>query len=132
MAETGIGMLYLEKNLCATLTPAIGGGGSIEDVSTTGHSLRQSAEKFEPGTPNIIGAVSLLKAIEYMNSLGGYQAMQAHEQELMAYALTCFNERTDRLTLIGPATAEQRIGIFSFVAHSFPNHIQLGEKLAEK
>lgn len=130
MAETGIGMLYMTKALCKELTPAIGWGGSIEDVSTTGHSLRQSVEKFEPGTPNIIGAVSLLKAIEYMHSIGGYETMMKYEHELISHTLSHFERLGDKVTLIGPRTAEDRIGVFSFLVPTFPNHIQLGEKLA--
>lgn len=48
----------------------IRGGGIIEDVDVEGHTLTSGAEKFEAGTPNIIGAVSLLKALEYIKSLG--------------------------------------------------------------
>jgi selenocysteine lyase/cysteine desulfurase len=32
--------------------------------------LTSGTDKFEAGTPNIIGAVSLLKAIEYIDSIG--------------------------------------------------------------
>jgi len=63
-------MLYIRKELLKELTPSIGGGGSIETVSTNGHALKNTAEKFEPGTPHIIGAVSLLKAIEYIDMIG--------------------------------------------------------------
>lgn len=132
MAETGIGMLYLRNDLCATLTPAIGGGWSIEWVSTTGYSLRKSADKFEPGTPNIIAAVSLLKAIEYIDSIGGYEAIQKHERKLIEHTLKHFSRLWDKVTLIWPHTVEDRIAVFSFVIPSFPNHIQLGERLAQK
>lgn len=132
MADTGIGMLAIRKELLQDLTPAIGGGGSIEDVATDSFTLKSTAEKFEPGTPHIVGAVSLLKAIEYMNSIGGYSAIQKHEHELMEYTLKRFAEMGDNVKLIGTTTTEQRIGIFSFVVSSFPNHIQLGELLAQE
>ena len=54
MTDTGIGMLYLKKKLLQQLSPSIGGGGSIEEVSTTNYTLKSTTEKFEPGTPHII------------------------------------------------------------------------------
>jgi cysteine desulfurase/selenocysteine lyase len=36
------------------LSPMMAGGGTVEDVSITGHTLTSGADKFEAGTPNII------------------------------------------------------------------------------
>jgi len=64
----------------------IAGGGTVEDVDTTSYRrLHGSVDKFEAGTPNIIGAVSLLKAIEYITSIGGIQKIREHEQQLVHY-----------------------------------------------
>lgn len=132
MTDTGIGMLYMTAKLIETLTPSIGGGGSIEDVSTDNYNLKHSSEKFEPGTPHLIGALSLLKAVEYIESIGGYEAIQKHENTLITHALHEFTKRADNITLIWPTSADDRIGVFSFTVNSFPNHIQLGELLAQK
>jgi len=70
MAYTGIGGTYLKKDWIKRLSPMMAGGGTIEDVSITGHTFASGTDKFEAGTPNIIGAVSLLKAIEYIDSIG--------------------------------------------------------------
>lgn len=102
-------MLAIRKDLLHELTPAIGGGGSIEDVATDSFTLKSTAEKFEPGTPHIVGAVSLLKAIEYMDSIGGYAAIEKYENELAEYTLKRFAEMSATVTLIGPTNAEQRI-----------------------
>ena len=51
--------MYLSKNYIRTLQPMIGGGGSIVDVTVDGNELVRTVEKFEPGTPNIIGAGSM-------------------------------------------------------------------------
>jgi len=69
MAYTGIGVIYLKKEWIKKLDPIIRGGGTIEDVSIDGHTLAKNSDKFEAGTPNIIGAVSLLKALEYIKSI---------------------------------------------------------------
>jgi len=63
----------------------IAGGGTVEDVDTTSYRLHGSVDKFEAGTPKIIGAVSLLKAIEYITSIGGIQKIREHEQQLVHY-----------------------------------------------
>ena len=52
-------------------------------------------DKFEPGTPNLTGAVSLLRAFEYIDQIGGYQVLQQHEQELVTYTLGKFQELRD-------------------------------------
>lgn len=132
MSDTWLGMLYIQKELLHKLTPAIGWGGSIEEVSTTHYKLKSNAEKFEPGTPHIIWALCLLKAIEYIESIWWYEAIQQHEQTLITHTLHKFQELWSTIKLIGPETATWRIWVFSFVVPSHPNHIQLWEKLAEK
>jgi selenocysteine lyase/cysteine desulfurase len=42
----------------------------VKDVSIDDFSLQNNADKREAGTPNIIGAVSLLKALETIESIG--------------------------------------------------------------
>jgi selenocysteine lyase/cysteine desulfurase len=41
----------------------------VKDVSVEGFSLQSNADKREAGTPNIVGAVSLLKALETIAQL---------------------------------------------------------------
>jgi cysteine desulfurase/selenocysteine lyase len=69
MAYTGIWAIYLKKDWIKKLVPMIRGGWTIEDVDVTWHTLATNSDKFEAGTPNIIGAVSLAKAIEYITSI---------------------------------------------------------------
>jgi len=69
MSYTGIGAVYLKKEWMRKLDPMVAGGGTVEDVSVTGHRLASGAGKWEAGTPNIIGAASLLYAINYIESL---------------------------------------------------------------
>jgi cysteine desulfurase/selenocysteine lyase len=44
-------------------------------------------DKFEIGTPNLNGAVSLLYAFEYLEKIGGYRVMEEQERELVEYFL---------------------------------------------
>ena len=63
-------------------------------VSQQTHVLQDIPDKFEPGTPNLIGVVSLMKALEYLKGLsagGGrsqaYDAIHLYEKLLMAQCL---------------------------------------------
>ena len=62
----------------------------MRNVTTGECELVTNNEKFEFGTPNLIGAVSLLKAFEYIEKIGGYEKVWEHEQELVRYTLEKF------------------------------------------
>ncbi|MBU0627395.1 aminotransferase class V-fold PLP-dependent enzyme [Patescibacteria group bacterium] len=134
MAYTGIGVVYLKKERIKSLTPMIVGGGTVEDVDTNGHRLHSTVEKFEAGTPNIIGAVSLLKSIEYIKSIGGIQKIREHEQKIVKYFFEKLNSTglAEKVEIVGPGNVENRIAVFSFVIPSLTNFNTVGEKFAEK
>jgi len=66
-----------------------------------------NADKFEAGTPNIIGAVSMLKALEYIKSIGGMQKIREHEQKLVKLCLEGFKKYQDKVEVIGPLTMDR-------------------------
>lgn len=70
--------------------------------------------RFEPGTPNVVGAVSLLCALEYLESIGGVEKAYEIERPLIEKALARFAALGDKVRLIGPKAAGDRLGIFSF------------------
>lgn len=115
MADAGIGVLYGRKSLLKSLTPSVGGGGAINFVHRDGFEHAGLPFRFEPGTPNMTGAVSMLRAIEYFEKIGGYATVREIEQPLIAYALERFAKLSPRVRLIGPVTPENRVGVFSFM-----------------
>ncbi len=131
MAYTGIWWTYLKKDWIKKLSPMIAGWGTIEDVSITGHTFASGTDKFEAGTPNIIGAVSLLKAIEYIDSLGGMQKIWEHEQELVKKTLEWFKKLAGKVELIWTFEAKNRVGAFSFVVKNQSNFNKIWEIFAE-
>lgn len=131
MAYTGIGVVYLRKDRIKKLVPLIRGGGTIEDVSTDGHSLVHSAGKFEAGTPNIIWAVSLAKALEYIKSIGGMKTIREHEQQLVKLCLEGFEKYKNKVEILWPTTTD-RVAVFSFVLANNTNFNNIGEKFAEQ
>ncbi|MDO7645855.1 MAG: aminotransferase class V-fold PLP-dependent enzyme, partial [Reinekea forsetii] len=76
---TGIGALYGKMALLEAMPPFMGGGEMIETVSFEQTTFNRVPYKFEPGTPNIAGAVGLAAAIAWFNGLDR-AAMMAHEQ----------------------------------------------------
>lgn len=129
MADTWLWVMYLAKKHIKTLQPARWGGGMIEDVQKTGFKTASDIHKFEPGTPHIVWAVSLLKALEYIEIIWWFDTIQQHEQTLVAYALERF-AKNSKLLLFGKKTAGNRLWIFSFALAGNSNNIQLWEKLA--
>ncbi|HMT01542.1 MAG TPA: aminotransferase class V-fold PLP-dependent enzyme, partial [Candidatus Absconditabacterales bacterium] len=132
MADTGLGVLVARQELMKELEPSIVGGGAIGGVTTSGFSFKSGVEKWEPGTPNIVGAVSLLKALEYLEKIGGYQTLEDIEKKLMSRALERFRGYGDQIELIGSDKLENRLGIFSFVLKNQKNIQMVGELFAEK
>jgi len=132
MAYSWIWVVYLDKKWIKELTPMIGWGWTIADVSTSGCTFTTWPDKFEAGTPNMIGAVSVLKAFEYMEKIGWYEEILKHEQELIKLTLARFEKLKDKVTLVGPWKAEERAWCFSFSIPSMPNFNLIWEKFAEK
>ncbi len=130
MAYTGIWIIYLKKEWIKTLVPMIRGWGTIEDVSVEWHTLATNSDKFEAGTPNIIGAVSLLKSLEYIKSIWWMEKIREHEQNLVKYCLDGFTKFKDKVEVVGPMNAD-RVAVFSFVLPNNKNFNNIGEIFAE-
>lgn len=60
-----------------------------------------------------------MAAIEYIDSIGGYEVVEQYEKELTEYALEQFATLPSTIKLIGSKKSENRLGVFSFV---FDNH----------
>jgi len=67
---TGIGVLYGKKALLDTFPPASFGGGMVKDSTAEPVEYMDAPARFEAGTPNYVGAVSLKAALDYLTALG--------------------------------------------------------------
>ncbi len=90
-AETGIGILYGKEKYLDMLPPAQTGGGMIDYLDFTGSTYADLPLKFEAGTPNYAGAVSLAAAIDYLHNIG-VESIARYEQDLICYAVDRLNE----------------------------------------
>lgn len=69
-ADTGVGVLYAKKELLEKMRPFKYGGGMNDTYTIKEYSLKQVPYKFDAGTVNISGILSLRAAIIYINSIG--------------------------------------------------------------
>lgn len=115
---TGIGVLYGKKELLNAMTPFMGGGEMIEVVTFEKTTYNKLPYKFEPGTPNIAGAVGLAAAIQYVQSFDR-DAVEAYETEVLDYALQRAREY-EGLKIVGDA--EKRAGVLSFILEGAHPH----------
>lgn len=130
MSDTGIGFFYGRKDLLKMMEPAFCGGGAINSVTRDGYEAAGLPHRFEPGTPHIVGARSLLASLEYIESIGGFRVIEKYERELTEYALEQFAQLPSNIRLLGSKKSENRLGVFSFVFED--NHPRdIADALAE-
>jgi len=135
-AQTGIWVLYGKKKHLDALTPARGWWWSIESVSKGWFTLLWSPDKFEPGTPNLIGVASMLYAFEWMESFTWskewfYEALKAHEEPLIQYSIDRFKAlKAHWVRLLW--WVDDKIGLFSFILPEGKQATHLGQYMAAK
>lgn len=105
---TGIGFLYGKKELLENLSPLMGGGEMISDVTFEKTTYADLPHKFEAGTPNISGVIAFGHAIDYLNQIG-LDNIFKYENELLKYAnkslkkidgLKIYGEKANRTSVI--------------------------------
>ncbi|UVJ46308.1 cysteine desulfurase [Pseudomonas sp. LS1212] len=115
---TGIGVLYGRRELLEAMPPYQGGGDMILSVSFEKTLYNVPPYRFEAGTPNMVGAIGLGAAIDFLGELGP-EAIAAHEQAVLAYAQKAL-ATVPGLRLIG--TAALKVGVLSFVLEGIHPH----------
>lgn len=63
---TGIGALYGKPALLAQMTPWLGGGKMITEVTFDGFKTQEIPYRLEAGTPNVAGVIGLSAALEWL------------------------------------------------------------------
>jgi len=106
---------------CGLVSNSLGTINPVERLGAWAHMISsvrldkttwgELPHKFEAGTAPMAEAVGFGAAIDYLNAVG-FEAIEAHEHELAAYALGRLAE-VPGITLYGPP-AERRAGIVSF------------------
>ncbi len=122
LGPMGIGVLWGRSELLERLPPAAGGGEMIKEVHQDRVTFREPPARFEAGTPNVAGAVTLSAALDYLEGIG-WDEIEAHERRLHEYATEQARRRFDgRLTVYGPGETRDRQGIQSFALQGVHPH----------
>jgi cysteine desulfurase/selenocysteine lyase len=106
---TGIGCLWGRAELLRALPPYQGGGSMIDRVSFEQTTFLDPPQRFEAGTPHIVGAIGLHAAVDWVRGLT-LEAIHAHECALAAECRAALSS-VGGLTLYGP---DDSAGIVSF------------------
>jgi selenocysteine lyase/cysteine desulfurase len=106
------------------------GGGAAELVTQDEIEWADIPERQEAGTPNLIGVLTLSKAVQTLQSLG-MENVAEHERELTGKALRLLNQ-VPGVKVFGdtdPTLSRDRVGVISFVSQQV-NHALLATILS--
>ena len=106
---TGIGCLWGRSDLLDAMPPWQGGGAMIEQVTFLATTYAPPPQRFEAGTPHIVGAIGLHAAVQWVEKLS-LEAIHAHECALVAECRAALSA-IPGVTVYGP---EDSAGIVSF------------------
>lgn len=126
---SGVGALYGRLELLQQLPPFLTGGSMIELVKMEGSTYAPPPQRFEAGTQMTSQVVGLGAAVDFLNEIG-MDNIAAHEHDLVEYALEQL-QRIPGLSLLGPATAENRGSAISFAVAGIHPH-DLGQVLDDQ
>lgn len=119
-ASTGIGVMYGKFSLLETLIPSTLGGEMITQVTWTGFQTQPPPIKFEAGTGNIVGALSLGESAAYIKS--NFANLQHYETRLFKYLLDAIAPivNKDEIEIYGNISAYFSNPNFEFDKHCIP------------
>lgn len=119
---TGIGVLWGRKDLLRAMAPYMGGGEMIMTVDKDEVTYKEPPYRFEAGTPNVAGAVTLGAALDYVEGIG-WDAITAHDAELVAHAWRLLGDTFGtRIRLYGPPPERGHVGVVSFALQGVHPH----------
>ena len=117
LAPTGTGVLWMRDE---SIEPLYLGGGMIEEVTTDGYRLSSGYQKYEAGTPNIVGSIGLRAAVKYLDLIG-MDTVRSHEAVLTSRLIAGLSS-VEGVRIIGPPAGPDRIGVVSFTVEGMHPH----------
>jgi cysteine desulfurase/selenocysteine lyase len=112
LGPTGVGVLYVKREILASMPPFLGGGDMIKEVDKFNTSYNELPYKFEAGTPNIADVVGFGASIDYLNRIG-MSAVRTHEIDLVRYTMERMRD-IEGITIYGPLQPSARGGVIAF------------------
>jgi cysteine desulfurase/selenocysteine lyase len=96
---TGIGVLYASRDAQKEMSPFMGGGGMVQEVTLDGFTPADAPACFEAGTPPIAEAIGLAAAIEWQSQFN-WKDREEHDRKLIMTAVEEL-KKIDGLNFIG-------------------------------
>ena len=123
---TGIGVLYGKEEWLERIPPYMGGGEMIKTVSFEKTTFNDLPYKFEAGTPDYVASTGLARALDYVSTVG-FDAIEAHEKDLTAYAMERMLEIPE-MKIYGPRDVARHDAVISFQVGAI-HHLDMGTLL---
>ena len=120
LGPTGVGVLWVRKDILETMDPFQAGGDMIREVHKYETTWNDLPYKFEAGTPNIADVIGFGAAIDYISNIG-MDNIRQHEIELTKYALEKLST-VKGIKIYGPKDISKRGGVISFNFHDVHPH----------
>lgn len=109
----GSAFLYAPRDIMNQATPYKPGGGTVNYVIDNDRiGFRQVPDRHEGGTPHIVGAILMGKALAWLKDIG-MDEVRTHELELLKYVYPKLTA-IEGVTVYGPEDLESRAGVLSF------------------
>ena len=112
LAPPGSGVVWGRAAILEKMRPFLYGGDMISRVAVDLTTWNDLPWKFEAGTSAYVDAIGLGAAVDYLEAVG-MDTIHEHERALVAYALPRLMA-IPGLTVFGPKTADDRVGVISF------------------
>ena len=123
---TGIGVLYGKEEWLERIPPYMGGGEMIKTVSFEKTTFNDLPYKFEAGTPDYVASTGLARALDYVSTVG-FDAIEAHEKDLTAYAMERMLEIPE-MKIYGPRDVARHDAVISVQVGDI-HHLDMGTLL---
>lgn len=117
---TGIGALYVRRELAELLPPALTGGSMVETVTMEGATFMPPPVRFEAGSQPITQVIGFAEACRFLNE-AGMEAVAQHEREITRLLLDGVAS-VPGVRLIGPGDAADRLALVSFEVEGVHPH----------
>lgn len=117
---SGVGVLWGKKTLLEAMDPMLVGSHMIKKVTKEKAAWAALPDRFEAGTRNIEGVIGLGAAVDFISKIG-METFTKENNKLTTYALKKL-QAVSGITIHGPKTVENRLGIFSFSVDTVHPH----------
>ncbi|MCH2678464.1 MAG: cysteine desulfurase [Alphaproteobacteria bacterium] len=115
---TGIGVLYGREEILSEAPPYQGGGDMIDKVTFENTTYAGLPSKYEAGTPNIVGAIGLGSALNWMQEIG-MNNIYDHSKNVINEGISIL-KNIKGLRIIGEPS--NRGGVISFIYKDIHSH----------